>query len=309
MTLRPCNECGQQVGSGALICPHCGTRQRLTVFAKLIIGFLGSIALLFVIGLVASRAVAPRVASMIAQRKSASPQKEGAPETEGIPVTAETLVREYADNEVAADIQYRDRALLVTGELANISKDFRDSVYVYFGVAGSLLGVHGDLSSRGVERIAELHRGDRVTLRCIGAQMLMNVPRVRDCTLLSQPSVGSETRRAPALTLEYAYINNTFLITELANGRFEVAFSGVAFHPSADGRTPVQLGKLTDTVTDEHGRLRLRQCPMDLAVYAESLRVTYRDSDQLSVAKACGFERELTAGADRLYHFVPHPTP
>jgi hypothetical protein len=60
---------------------------------------------------------------------SRSRSTEPAP-TNGVRVTATDLIRQYESNEVAADNQYKGKALAVSGTIEKVGKDIMDAPYV-----------------------------------------------------------------------------------------------------------------------------------------------------------------------------------
>lgn len=75
------------------------------------------------------------------QANAGSAEQAAAP-VELLEVTTAQLLAAYEANEVAADGQYKNKALAVTGRVAGINKDFTDSVYVELETGEMFKNVH-----------------------------------------------------------------------------------------------------------------------------------------------------------------------
>lgn len=103
-----------------------------------------------------------------------------------IDVKAVDLAAAYKDNEVAADGQYKDRNLVISGRVATIGKDILDSPYVTFATDPSnpyMENVQCLFGSGDQAALASLYKGEwvRIEGRCAG-KSLINV-LIRDCRL------------------------------------------------------------------------------------------------------------------------------
>lgn len=98
-----------------------------------------------------------------------------------IPVTARDYFSLYQENEVAADAQFKDKHVEITGTVAGINKDVMDKVYVELETSNQFMSVHASGVSQDVA--ARLSKGDQVTLNCVGAGMIIGTPRLEECRL------------------------------------------------------------------------------------------------------------------------------
>jgi hypothetical protein len=282
--LIPCKECQQTVAANAFVCPHCGTRLRRSFMARLGLAVLGAIAGVFLIGWVAEH-VMPRSATSEAipsRRPATVPTTATAvassSATPALVVSAATLVRDYHDNEVSADGEYRGRAILVDGMIDKIAKDFRDQPSVYFAVPGAFLGVRASLSKTGETQIAAYHRSDRVTLRCIGAQMVMNMPALDNCVVSPMEGTVPAGRTRYQKSGRGAADEPTHIVLHALDG------DRVAFLFSSD------VMSVVDTVSSSHnGILRAQYgpgCQLLLYVAADSLIAEFQRD---ATGTACGY--------------------
>jgi hypothetical protein len=95
-------------------------------------------------------------------------------------ITANQLMDAYTANEVAADHQYRDKALRVTGIVVAIKKTASGSPFLIIGARRplGLLAIFKNDSG-----ISLLKPRDEMTARCTGDGVLAGSPKLRDCVL------------------------------------------------------------------------------------------------------------------------------
>lgn len=107
-------------------------------------------------------------------------------EQPAVTISATQLSKAYQDNEVGADQQYKNAALLITGTVKAISKDFTDNIYVTLKGDGgeySLVDIQCYFSDDHVAAASNLKKGQQVTVKGLGDGLIMNVI-VRGCTLV-----------------------------------------------------------------------------------------------------------------------------
>jgi hypothetical protein len=99
-------------------------------------------------------------------------------------VTASELFEAYEKNEIAADDRYKGKLLEVSGKIDNIGKDILDSPYVTLSVGGKfqIMGVQAFFDEASLSRLADLSKGQAVTLQCRCDGKFGNV-MLKDCTL------------------------------------------------------------------------------------------------------------------------------
>lgn len=100
-------------------------------------------------------------------------------------VTAKKLCSDYAANEVRADGIYRGQTIVVTGYLDSIDKDLFDNINLHLRTQSKCpFGILAPMPDRQSSSISELDVGNKVTLRCKGAGMLLGSPNVNECVLV-----------------------------------------------------------------------------------------------------------------------------
>ena len=114
-----------------------------------------------------------------------SSQESQEPQKTYIEVTASTLLNDYDENGVAADTNYKDQYLKVTGTIDKIDKDVLDSAYVTLKNDDdpySFVSVQCYFREDNLDVISTLHSGDVITIsgRCDGSTL--NVV-LKDCNV------------------------------------------------------------------------------------------------------------------------------
>jgi hypothetical protein len=96
-------------------------------------------------------------------------------------ISASQLFAAYHENEVAADEQFKGKALVVTGYLESINKDIFNNGYLVLHDANEFEGVHATLTDDTLKSAGNLSRGQRVTLLCTGEGMIIGSPVLKEC--------------------------------------------------------------------------------------------------------------------------------
>lgn len=94
--------------------------------------------------------------------KKEEPSKEDKEEI--IAITAEALYQAYEDNEVAANLKYKDKQLEVTGTISDFGVDVFGTSYIMLATGGSFKDTQVFFKKGEEEKIAELSKGQSVTV-------------------------------------------------------------------------------------------------------------------------------------------------
>lgn len=90
-------------------------------------------------------------------------------------VTVQQLAADYEANEIAADQKYKDKPVVVTGTVTDISKDVMGDIYVVMtdGDEMSMIGVQCFFSDDHTADAAKLTKGQKATIKgmCDGKVM------------------------------------------------------------------------------------------------------------------------------------------
>ena len=108
---------------------------------------------------------------------SSGPSPATAAPEEILAVSLSTLLADYKNNEVGADMKYKGKILRVTGKAGSIKKDILDNIYVTIGTGKQfeIPEVQAFFDDQHAAKAASLSKGQSVTVqgRCEG--LMMNV--------------------------------------------------------------------------------------------------------------------------------------
>ena len=100
----------------------------------------------------------------VEKAKEEKPKAEEKPKEEVIIITALDLYNAYDENEVSADLKYRDKQLEVTGKVKDIGKDIFDKIYVTLDVGAVIGSVYLSFEKGQEDKIAGLKKGQSLTV-------------------------------------------------------------------------------------------------------------------------------------------------
>ena len=163
-----CRACGNEISRDAKACPKCGAPSRRTRIAPVVVSAVIVVAI----------AIAAKSA---AERDRSSALRVEASAVPPVSVSAEELRTDYKANEVSADERYRGRVLLVAGTVRAIRKSIFDEPYVEIATSNDFENVAAHFSHAG--SLARLAPGDRITVRCIGNNVVLGSPQLKDCVI------------------------------------------------------------------------------------------------------------------------------
>jgi len=103
-------------------------------------------------------------------------------QTPSYTLSANQLYRDYKANEVAADAKYKDRIVVVSGTIDSIGKDIMNQAYIVIGGEGFLDGVQCMFTKGEESSIAQLSKGQHVTVKGKVSGKMGNV-LLNKCTL------------------------------------------------------------------------------------------------------------------------------
>ncbi len=156
-----------------------------SVVKKIFKWLLGIIFALIVIGMFVGEkkeAGSPSSSSTSNASSSGNETAEVKPTEPALAVTASELFKAYNANEVAADQKYKGKALLVSGSVQSIDKDFMDKIVVKLSTANEFMPVHAQLGKEHEQLAAQLSKGAKVKWTCTGGGLIVGSPILRDCS-------------------------------------------------------------------------------------------------------------------------------
>jgi hypothetical protein len=208
MALITCEDCGRSISDRAPSCPQCGAPSIHAPFAppplpsgppplqqptaaalaltkgerkgfgkKILIGFFGGVALIFVIGAISDKTPAPSGVT--------NPQPYVPPQKEIVTATAQELFDAYESNEVATDIRLKGKIIQISGRVQSIDKSVFDAMFVSLETRNQFMPTKVRPNKQDESKIAALRRGQNVVFRCQRIQRWVGSPMGEDCVLFN----------------------------------------------------------------------------------------------------------------------------
>lgn len=104
-------------------------------------------------------------------------------QTAAIKVTALKLSADYKANEVAADQQYKNQLVEITGTIENIGKDILDTPYISLAGDDIIFGIQCMFNKSDASKLVNLSKNQKITLTGKVSGKLGNV-LVKDCQIV-----------------------------------------------------------------------------------------------------------------------------
>ncbi len=115
-------------------------------------------------------------------------------------VSADKLQRDYERNEVAADRLYMDKPLLVSGVVRSIDRSIGKNYFVLFkGGTNPFMTPRASMAGGQEDFLAALEKGQRVTLQCQGAGLLVGSASLMRCVPAAAWAESTSERMASAI--------------------------------------------------------------------------------------------------------------
>ena len=208
MALITCKECKQQVSDSAGRCPSCGAKVRKPLsaihWAGIIFFGLPVLLLFFAMMGTDSTNQGASDSSPTAYKYQLSSKEshllnwivddeekafiEGAQniafDARVVKVTAKEVAKKYADNEVAADQEYKGKTVLLEGVVQDIQSGIRDEPSLIFKGVNMFMGPQAKFKAPDIQRIAAIRKGEKQRLVCVAAGEVVGNAFFRDCVFV-----------------------------------------------------------------------------------------------------------------------------
>lgn len=100
-------------------------------------------------------------------------------------VNAKTYSSDYDNNEVAADLKYRDKVIEIEGKIMGIKKSIADEIYIELETDNMFIGVDCYLAKGQEENAVNCIKGQNIVLRGIGDKKMMS-PKLKECVIINK---------------------------------------------------------------------------------------------------------------------------
>lgn len=115
-------------------------------------------------------------------------------------VRAQDIAKKYAENEVAADQEYKGKTTLIDGTVISINSGINDKPFLVLKGVNVFMGPHAEFQSPDIEKISAIKKGEEIRLICAVSGEVIGTPMLRDCIF---PEKYVETA-APEIQAELA---------------------------------------------------------------------------------------------------------
>lgn len=176
-----CSNCGEEISQKAPTCPKCGHPNKT---ANHLSG--GQVILYLGIGIAVIWWLASGGTSSTSENEVAKKQELTKQEMAALPaVTAASIASAYSENTVAADQQFKDKKFKVTGTVVDINTDFMGNPYITLsGGVNQFMEPQFGFEKSDAPKLANLKKGSKVKLICVGKGDVAKTPISGSCTLL-----------------------------------------------------------------------------------------------------------------------------
>jgi len=110
-------------------------------------------------------------------------EEAAAPAGPAVEVDSVELAKAYADNEVAAQAQYGNSPLIVSGTIKAIELDMMDKPVVVLPGTDEFTSVQASFGDDAAEVTAGLKKGEQIKVRCASVTEVMGSPMLDDCAV------------------------------------------------------------------------------------------------------------------------------
>ncbi|MES1210109.1 MAG: hypothetical protein ABUS79_29590 [Pseudomonadota bacterium] len=184
---RRCGKCGKLVSRAAYACRRCGKSQRIRPKTMLLLASIGLMAAMFTVAILSASGVSvrpPIETAPVPAAAAAVPAGPLAPRFasgQTPELTAGELWSAYTRDPAAADRQYRQHSLQVTGTVRSIDRNFEGDMVVRLATPDAFDSVNATVATRNDPALATLAKGRSVSLLCVGHGAMMGAPLLAGC--------------------------------------------------------------------------------------------------------------------------------
>lgn len=96
-------------------------------------------------------------------------------------ITPEKIQKEYDDNEVRADKNFKGKLLIISGTVDKIQSGVKDEPFVVFKTKQMFQSPQARFIESEFDKVIELNKGGKISLVCIGAGEVAGTPLLKNC--------------------------------------------------------------------------------------------------------------------------------
>lgn len=187
-----CPRCAETVKSAAAVCRFCNyefgapsqslrsvTPEVPKKKSRFMVGCLWVVGVVFVLGIIGNIIGPPKDTATTSEAAD-----KDAPETADVQVTAVELAAAYEANEVAAQQEYGNKTVDVTGRVSGVTLDFMSNPVIQFTGTNQFLPVQAQFDKGYAKLISNVGKGMNLTVRCKSITEVVSAPMLSDCRIV-----------------------------------------------------------------------------------------------------------------------------
>lgn len=116
---------------------------------------------------------------------SAQAESASAPAEPPVSATSGELLKAYKENEVAANLKYKGKPILLSGKVSDIQAGFNDKPYLIMAAGGEyeFNRPQAHIVEGQEGKAAALKKGQSIKLLCVGNSEVAGTPMLKDCSI------------------------------------------------------------------------------------------------------------------------------
>jgi hypothetical protein len=176
---KQCMKCGKLLSRAAFACRRCGKRQRIRPRTMLLVASGCLLVGMFAIASASALLTPPAPP----ETAPAWPKVAAAPPVPAasVEVTAAELWAEYARDVSEANRKFKDKAVVVSGIVRSVERNFEGSMVARLATGDAFETVNAKLATRNDPTLIGVVKGRSVSLLCVGRGALMGAPQLGGC--------------------------------------------------------------------------------------------------------------------------------
>lgn len=113
-----------------------------------------------------------------------NPKNENVNTSPPIEVSPYKLWKDYDDNEVAADLIYKNKYVIMSGKINEISRNFSDAICIAIDIGDEIHDISCTLSPECADEVSLLKKGQNITIRGTCDGKIVTLIGLNDCVII-----------------------------------------------------------------------------------------------------------------------------